>query len=88
MSYRNLKPGDRFSRMIGDNKKWMEMEVLSVDDNLIHARAVGGPSGYTFCRNTGAEEDHDLGWGVKFGVTGSYISKDQSDGASKERNPS
>lgn len=84
MPFRNLKPGDQFQRMI-QTRPFMKMEVVSVDDKLIHARAVGGPGGYTFCRDTGVEEDEYLGWGVKFGVTGTFIDRNDADAVAEER---
>lgn len=85
MSFFNLKEGDRFKRHMGHNGPIMEMQVIKTDDTLIHARAVGGPDGYTFDRRTGAEEDEYLQWGIKFGATGTYISKENADAVAKER---
>jgi hypothetical protein len=56
----------------------MEMEVEAVGGGVVTCSAItkeGGRfrGGWTFDARTGAEEDADLGWGVKFGATGSYI---------------
>ena len=85
MKISEVKPGDRVTRTIGPDKDpWMEMEVVSVDDKLITCKAVVKDKetgeeqgffngGWTFDRATGAEEDEDLKWGVKYGATGSFI---------------
>ena len=74
----HLKVGDRVMRYLGgETGVSMLMEVTAIDDNLVTCAAVqaGGlfRGGWTFDRNSGVEEDHGLQWGVKFGITGSYI---------------
>lgn len=85
--FTELKAGDHFMRRMGHDGPTMKMEVLRIDDVLIHARAVGGPGGYTFDRETGVEEDHELGWGVQFKRTGTFIDRIATDALTKERNP-
>jgi hypothetical protein len=48
----------------------MEMTVEKVEDGLIYM--VGG---WTFDQLTGVEEDEELGFGVKFNYTGSFLVK-------------
>lgn len=70
-TFRDLKPGDTITRLISSAKIPMIMTVESVDEDLIHMKG-----GWTFDRATGVEEDHDLGWGVRFGITGSFLVRD------------
>ena len=77
MELKDLKVGDRVDRYHGSGF-FMEMEVVDIKDNLLVCAAVkpGGilfRGGWTFDINTGAEEDMDLSWGVKYGVTGTYL---------------
>lgn len=79
-SFEFLKPGDKIKRMLGG--KPMQMIIIKVDENLITCDAItdsGGVfrGGWTFDRRTGAEEDHELEWGVHFGKTGSYLILEQ-----------
>lgn len=75
-----LKPGDTITRLLG-GKISMKMVVREVGDTLLTCDAIDKDSGklfrggWTFDRKTGTEEDHELGWGVKFGVTGSFLVK-------------
>lgn len=80
-SFRHLKPGDRVLRIIGQVYP-MKMIVVTVDDNYVHCNADNGKGGgalppgvelWKFDRDTGAEEDEQLEWGVKFGATGSQL---------------
>ena len=66
MSFEHLREGDVVTRMLGGQVP-MPLHVSKVDDTLIHC----GP--WTFDRKTGAEVDHDLGWGPAYGRTGSYL---------------
>lgn len=66
MSFRDIKPGDVVTRLIGGVMP-MELTVTAVDERLIHC----GP--WTFDRETGAEVDEELGWGPE--GTGSYLAK-------------
>lgn len=63
----SVKQGDVLIRMLAGTVP-LKVKVVKVDENLIH---VAG--GWTFSRATGAEEDPELGWGDKFGQTGSYL---------------
>lgn len=71
MGFRDLKVGDTVTRMLA-GKIPMKVVITQVDDNLITCAG-----GWTFDRNTGVEEDEYLEWGVKFGVTGSYLALDK-----------
>lgn len=71
MTFSDLKPGDTVTRMLAGVVP-MEVTVEKVDDTLIHM--VGG---WTFDRATGVEEDHELGWGVQFGLTGSFLAQEE-----------
>lgn len=62
-----LEPGDEVTRLLAGVIP-MQMTVEKVDDGLIHM--VGG---WTFDQKTGIEEDPDLGFGVAYGITGSYL---------------
>lgn len=79
MSLHDLKVGDKVTRFLGGSRGVkMPMIVTKVDRNIITCGAVEkdgtvAAHGWTFDRDTGAEEDADLMWGVKFGRTGSYI---------------
>lgn len=74
---KHLKVGDRVTRLMGGVP--MLMEVTEVTDTLIICGAVQKDGknifrgGWSFDRETGVEEDHELGWGLKFGKTGSYL---------------
>jgi hypothetical protein len=68
----HVKAGDRVTRVMGGSII-MELLVTRVDDHLIHC---GG--GWTFDRETGIEEDEELGWGVRFGLTGSRLVPQES----------
>jgi len=73
--FSHLKVGDLVYRSLGGLK--MLMEVVNVSDVLITCNTANGfKGGWTFDRTSGAEEDADLQWGVKFGVTGSYLTED------------
>lgn len=73
-----VKEGDTVTRMIGENTEFMKMKVVEVTDDLIKCIPETAPNwpkedGWAFSRKTGAEEDHELGWGDKFGKTGTYL---------------
>lgn len=75
-NFEHLKPGDPVIRMLG-GKLPMRMVVREVSENLIVCDTeTGFRGGWTFDRKTGTEEDHEIGWGVKFGHTGSYLTED------------
>lgn len=76
---KTLKVGDHVTRVLGGLP--MKMKVVEIKDGLIVCNAIQDdgkefPGGWTFDAKTGVEEDADLGWGVKFGVTGSYLIDD------------
>lgn len=78
-NFEHLKLGDRVFRMLG-GAVTMEMQVtgINLNDNTVTCGVVM-PNGdvfegdWTFDRNSGVEEDHELKWGVQFGRTGSYL---------------
>lgn len=61
-----MLPGDTVLRLLAGAIP-MQLRVTSVDERLIHCGS------RTFDRETGLEEDPELGWGVAFGVTGSFL---------------
>ena len=65
----DVKVGDRVGRDFGGGAfdKLMWLTVTEVDETTIHCNA------WQFDRKTGAEIDHELRWGPKYGRTGSYI---------------
>lgn len=67
MDLKNVKVGDRVTRMMGGEIP-MDLKVSEVTDKLI----ICGP--WSFDRETGAEIDEDLGWNVD--RTGSYLQHD------------
>jgi hypothetical protein len=71
-SIRDIQAGDTVIRLIGDEAASVEMRlpVTKVDDELIYC---AGEGGWTFCRRTGVEVDHDLGWGPQCGASGSRL---------------
>lgn len=76
MSFRHLKVGDKVTRLLAGMP--MNMEVEEIREDVIVCSALPERGGkvlgeWTFCRDTGAEEDEEIGWGKKFGVTGSYL---------------
>lgn len=71
----DVKAGDTVTRMLAGVIP-LEYLVTKVDDELIYVCTLdGNVDGWTFDRATGVEEDHELGWGVKFGISGSYLVK-------------
>lgn len=79
-NFEHLKAGDKVTRMLG-GKVRMPMQVTAVSDTLLTCAAIqnGGLfyGDWTFDRNSGVEEDAELGWGIKFGRTGSYLVLEQ-----------
>lgn len=76
-SFEHLKVGDEVYRYLG-GKLPMLMTVVEVRDDVVVCTAKGSnipkEEAWTFDRKTGAEEDDYLKWGVKYGVTGSFLS--------------
>lgn len=64
--FRYVRTGDVVRRMLAGTIP-MDLRVSSVDERLIHCGT------WTFDRETGVEEDPELGWGVAFGVSGSFL---------------
>lgn len=76
-TFTHLKVGDRVTRMLA-GKLPMQMVVREVKEDTVRCAAVQEDGAefegdWEFDRETGCEEDHELGWGRKFGVTGSFI---------------
>ena len=80
-----MQVGDIVARYLGDGKKFMNMRVLRIDKEkeLVHCAAIDKDTGaeaalgWTFDLRTGAEVDEDLEWGPRWGITGSYIKKEE-----------
>lgn len=80
MSFKDLKVGDKVQRMLGGDKPFQLMTVMDVGEKNMVCAAPGTEGWaldqlWTFDRESGVEEDHELGWGVKFGRTGTYLKK-------------
>jgi hypothetical protein len=71
MKFGHLKPGDKVTRLLCGIS--MLMTVREVREDVLVCDTEDCAGGWTFDMNTGVEEDEDLGWGVKFGVTGSVL---------------
>lgn len=81
MSFRRLKVGDRIMRSLAGMP--MPMQVTAVDDKVVTCAAVNKDGslfygGWQFDRDLGCEEDHELGWGREFGVSGSHLQKQET----------
>lgn len=75
--FRHVKVGDRVTRMLAGAVP-MELDVVAVDETLIHCGwSGGGIDGWTFDRLSGIEVDDELGWGPRYGRTGSYLVEEQ-----------
>jgi hypothetical protein len=78
MNFMHLREGDKVIRLMG-GKLRMTMVVREVQADLVVCDAIDKETksvfrgGWTFDRNSGIEEDADLGWGVSFGRTGSVL---------------
>lgn len=72
----HIKPGDKVVRLLAGVAK-QPLIVTKVDERLIHCcfgcDQAGECRGWTFDRITGIEVDRDLGWGLEYGVSGSYL---------------
>lgn len=83
MSFKGLRVGDKVWRRMGRNGPAMHMVVVHVGDKLLFCDAVQGrpmknkplTEHWMFDRDTGEEEDRELGWGRQFGKTGTYLEK-------------
>ncbi len=76
----HLRPGDKVKRLIGGLIA-MPMIVTEVKDRTLLADAFADDGSifhgqWEFDRETGAEEDPELGWGRAFGATGSFLVHD------------
>lgn len=65
-----IRPGDRVRRMLGGSIP-IDLIVTDVTRDLILCGEAG--IGWSFDRVTGAEVDGEIGWGPRFGKTGSYL---------------
>ncbi len=83
-SFQDIKIGNILNRRIGHNGPSMRMIVVHIDELLLYCDAyperplhgLDMSECWKFSRNTGCEEDEDLGWGDRFGITGSYLEHD------------
>jgi hypothetical protein len=74
-SFHDIKPGDTVLRSFGHGPE-MSLRVTKVEHDLIHCGSGDGAvGGWTFCRRSGWEIDHGLGWGPQYGVSGSRLVK-------------
>ena len=76
-TFRHLKVGDKVRRSFSGQMETL-MTVMKVTDDLLICAAKGTEhwseeQWWTFDRETGIEEDLELGWGVKSGRIGSYL---------------
>lgn len=80
-NFRDLTAGCIVTRMLAGTIP-QKMVVRLVDDDYIYCAAegfgefdekTGEWTGWKFDRDTGVEEDEELGWGKKFGLTGSFL---------------
>lgn len=62
-----MKIGDKITRMLAGEIPH-ELTITDIKDGLIHT---GG--GWTFDLETGIEVDEELGWGPKYGKSGSFL---------------
>jgi hypothetical protein len=75
-----LKTGDKVKRNLAGHI--VDMTVRKVEGGLIYCEADDAPGWsddqlWTFEEGTGFEYDPDLGWGSKYGHTGSYLVLDK-----------
>ena len=80
MSFNHLKVGDKVNRKMGNSGPKMLMVVEKIDDKLIYCNAAENPlppsaEKWMFDIETGIEEDEELGWGRRFGKTGTFLLK-------------
>lgn len=80
IGFMNVKRGDRVVRLLAETSP-QQLYVVKVDERLIYAAlsdsvdpddGTGAPV-WTFDRATGVEEDDDLQWGMRYGITGSRL---------------
>jgi hypothetical protein len=79
--FSDLKPGDKVLRLLCDRA--MMMVVREVLPTVVVCDACLGEGvfsgGWEFDRKTGIEEDEELGWGVKYGRSGSRLVRSGGD---------
>lgn len=72
----DLKVGDRVRRLLAETVP-MDLWVVKIDEKLIHCARTPGETNpgwiWTFDTTYYVEEDEDLGWGVKYQITGSRL---------------
>jgi len=78
----NVKPGDLVRRVMAETVH-MDLLVVHVDERLIYCAVKGSTIGepapenmgsvWTFDKETGVEEDEDLGWGLATRISGSRL---------------
>lgn len=76
IGFGHIKAGDKVVRCLA-GVAHQPLIVTKVDEELIHCcfgcEQAGECRGWTFDRATGIEVDHDIGWGLESGFTGSYL---------------
>jgi len=70
MTFSHVQEGDVVTRMLAGVVP-MELTVTKVGETLIHCGE------WTFDRETGVEEDDELGWGKEHRYTGSFLVDDE-----------
>lgn len=63
---KELKVGDEVTRMLAGVLP-MKLHITKIENGLIHC------GDWTFDEKTGVEEDQELGWGIRFGHSGSFL---------------
>jgi hypothetical protein len=94
MNCRHLKVGDKVKRVIGHldgDHTIMNGTVMAVEEETIKVAMEGTEHWplnelWTFNREYGCEEDEELGWGVVFRRTGSYLMLERADGQLERTN--
>ena len=79
-AFRSLKVGDKVTRLLSSARIPMPLVVVrGTQDRITCALGpvkeadIDEGSCWHFDRDTGAEEDAELGWGVQYGTTGSFL---------------
>ncbi|MBA2960511.1 MULTISPECIES: hypothetical protein [Ramlibacter] len=70
----DVSVGDTLTRMLGGTFP-MLLRVTRTDDMHVYCATPDGRDEWVFERAGGLEYDPELGWGSRFGITGSFISE-------------
>ena len=65
-----LRPGAHVRRLLGGS---VPMDLIVTEVTAQHILCGPEGVGWMFDRETGAEVDEEIGWGPRFGRTGSYL---------------